>query len=38
MKMDLEHLLESVPESILLYDPEDYNVVMTNTEMQKTVH
>ena len=33
MKKELRHMLEVVPEGILIYDPETQNVVMTNTEL-----
>ena len=34
---EFKHLLELVPESILLYEPDTKKVVMTNAEMQKII-
>jgi len=37
MKNDFRHILEIVPEAILIYDPNTKDVVMMNAELQRLV-
>ncbi len=35
LKNEFKHILEVVPEAIMIYDPKTLEVVMTNTEFQR---
>ena len=37
MKADFKHALQIVPEGIMIYDPENQEVILTNAELQRLV-